>query len=149
MSEHVLAGIVGGLAGTVAMTIPMMLMMRDQPGAPAIMASRLNGRPPEENTMIGMVIHVVYGILVGLLFTVLLVAFTDPLATYGTLELTLWGLGWGAVLWLGSFFWMFVLGMVEQMREMGGGQRAMMISGTFVFHLIYGGVLGLVAALMP
>lgn len=144
MVDPTLAGIVGGFAGTVAMSVPMMLMMGDDPSPTQVLMSKVNRRPPEDNQMGGMVLHFLYGTIGGLLLAVLTEAFLDPMATYTTTEFAVIGLAWGFLLWIGSFFWMGILGLASEMMEQPIGQRVQQMGGMFGMHLIYGAVTGLV-----
>lgn len=145
MVDPVVAGLAGGLAGTAVMTVPQMLMMGEDPSPTQVMMSKVNRRPPEENEVSGAVAHFFYGTVMGLVLVALVEAFLDPLSTYDTLEFTLWGLGWGAVLWVGSFFWMGVLGLASEMMEQPVGERIQQGVTMFGLHLVYGAVTGAVA----
>lgn len=144
MVDPTLAGIVGGFAGTAAMTIPMMLMMSDDPSPTQVFMSKINRRPPEDNQASGMAMHFLYGTAAGLALVVLVEAFLDPVASYSTTEFTVMGLAWGFLLWIGSFFWMGVLGLAKEMMEQPMSDRLQQVGGMFGMHLIYGAVTGVV-----
>lgn len=144
MVDPTLAGLVGGFAGTAAMSAPMMLMMGDDPSPTQVLMSKVNRKPPEENQMPGMALHFLYGTVGGLVLAILVEAFLDPVASYSTAEFTVIGLGWGFILWLGSFFWMGILGLAKEMMEQPMGERLQQMGGMFGMHLLYGAVVGLV-----
>lgn len=148
MVDPVLAGLAGGFAGTVVMSIPQMAVMGDDPSPTQVMMSKVNGRPPEENQASGMVAHLFYGTVMGLVLAVLTEAFLDPVASYEVLTFTLIGLGWGMLLWLGSFFWMGVLGLGREMMLQPMVERVKQGSMMFVLHLVYGGVTGATTVLL-
>jgi hypothetical protein len=111
--DATIAGLVGGFVGTVAMTIPMKAMM-EGPTPTQVAASKVTGKRPERNAGLGMAMHLFYGTLGGLLLAVLVEALLDPVSSYELLEFPpLYGLGWGALLWVGSFFCMGVLGLAQ------------------------------------
>lgn len=148
MVDPTLAGLIGGFAGTAAMSVPMMLMMGEDPSPTQVLMSKVNRKPPEENQLSGMIAHLFYGTVAGAALAVLVEAFLDPVASYSTTEFTLIGLGWGVLLWIGSFFWMGVLGLAEEMMEQPMGERLQQMGGMFTFHLIYGAVTGVVTILL-
>lgn len=149
MAFHVLAGIVGGFVATVVMSMLMMPMMKGQPMPTAIMASKfLNKKTPAQNKMLGMVLHFFYGIVAGLVFALI----ADALWGLGdetTGAIVGYALGWGVLLWLGSFMWMMILGMTKMMASMSGGQKMKMMGGQLMMHLVYGAVLGVIIGAWP
>lgn len=147
MSEHLIAGTVGGFVGTIAMSMLMMPAMGDKPGAPQMLLSRLNDKPPEDNKAMGMVLHFLYGTIAGIVFAYAAV----DLLGYSIAEPSegaVWGLVWGLVLFFVAFFWMAVSGMMSSMMDQPKSERMKGMVVFLVAHLIYGGVLGLVAAAM-
>lgn len=148
MVDATLAGIVGGVAGTAVMTVPMMLMMSDEPSPTQVLMSKVNRRPPEDNHVSGSALHFLYGTLGGLALAILVEAFLDPVASYTTTEFTLIGLGWGVLLWLGSFFWMGVLGLASEMMEQPVSERVQQMGGMVAMHLMYGAVTGAVTVVL-
>lgn len=140
--EHVFAGLVGGLVGTVGMSALMMPMMKGQPSATQIFASKfLNKKTPEENKMLGMVVHFTYGAVMGVVFALAVEAVWGA-ATLRTVALAGYGAGWGVVLFMGMFFWMMILGMNKGMASMSAGQKMGMMGGMLLAHLLYGALLG-------
>lgn len=142
------AGIIGGLAGTIAMTMLMMPMMKGQPSATQIFASRfLNKKTPEENKMLGMLLHFFYGAFMGVVFAIVVDALwgvadlsNGALAGYGALL--------GVALFMGMFVWMMILGMSKGMANMSAGAKMGMMGGMLAAHLVYGVVAGFVIGLM-
>lgn len=150
MSEHVVAGLVGGFVGTLVLSMGMMPMMKGQPSPTQLLASKfLNKKTPEQNKMLGMMLHFFYGTIAGLIFVLVLDALYDPaLGTLSTGEWVGWALAWGVLLWLGSFMWQMILGQMKQMMAMPAGAKMKMMGGFFVLHLVYGAVLGGIAGAM-
>lgn len=146
--EHLTAGVVAGLAGPLVMTAFMMPMMKGQPSATQIFASKfLNQKPPEENKMLGMLLHFTYGAVMGVVFAVAVEALWGA-AALGTGALAGYGAAWGVVLFMGMFVWMMILGMNKGMAQMSAGQKMGMMGGMLFVHLVYGAILGAVVAWM-
>lgn len=130
-----IGGLVGGLVATIVMTVFMMGLGDDSPPPTSLFWSKyVGGGDPDEYVMQGMVLHMIYGVVAGGIFAVIvpLLGFVS-VATVGSA--LLWGLVYGFVLFLGAaVFWMnVVLGMSPEMK----------MAGTFLFfHLVYGAVLG-------
>lgn len=131
----ILGGLVGGLVATIVMTAFMMMLGDDSPPPPsAFWAKYVGNGPPEDYMMQGMVLHLLYGIVMGGVFAALALA----LGFISVATLTsglLWGLAWGVVLFVvGAVFWLnIVLDMDAEMRQVGM---------FLFFHLVYGAVLG-------
>lgn len=129
-----LSGAVGGLVATIVMTVFMMILGDDSPPPTALFWSKYVGDgTPEDYMMQGMVLHLIYGIIAGAVYVLLVPIVGLSVATVGSS--VLWGLGWGVVLFVfGAAFWlMMVLGMEPEIK----------MAGMFLlFHLIYGTVLG-------
>jgi hypothetical protein len=129
----VLAGLVGGIAATIGMTLVMTVMGDGGPPPTARLVAKFRGGTPEDYAMPGMALHMAYGIVAGAVFAVgvpLVGLSLDSLVVAAGL-----GLVYGLVLMIvGMGFWMRgVLGM-EPDRDM------MMMFGTV--HAVYGVVLG-------
>lgn len=130
----VISGLVGGLIATIAMTVVMMAIGDDSPPPPAQVWSQYIGDgEPQEYMMQGMVLHLIYGIIAGGVFVVLVPAIGFSL---GTLTMAIvWGIVWAVVLFIvGAVFWMRIVLGVEPAMQM------VMMFG--LFHLVYGVVLG-------
>jgi hypothetical protein len=129
----IVAGLAGGLVATLVMTIVMMAMGDGGPPPTAAFVAKFAGGDPEDHAMLGMVLHLVYGILAGAVFAV-----GVPLVglDLGSLAVAVGlGLVYGVVLMIGGMaFWMrTVLGMDPD--------RGMLLTFGTV-HVIYGVVLG-------
>jgi len=130
----VLNGLVGGLVATIVMTVFMMALGDDSPPPTALFWSKYVGDgEPDEYMMQGMVLHMLYGIIAGLVFVIAVPLLGISIGSMTTA--VLYGLAYGFVLFLGAaVFWMNVV--LDLDPEMP------MVAMFLVFHLIYGGVLG-------
>ncbi|MEF8826420.1 MAG: hypothetical protein V5A27_08805 [Halapricum sp.] len=129
----VIAGLAGGLVATIVMTSLMMVMGDGGPPPTASFVAKFAGGVPEDYAMPGMVLHLIYGILAGVVFAVgvpLVGLSLGSIAVAAAL-----GLVYGIILMIGGMmFWMrMVIGM-EPDRDM------MMTFGTV--HIVYGVLLG-------
>jgi hypothetical protein len=132
-----LAGLVGGLIATVAMTAVMMPFMRGVPPGPSFLFARVTGRAPESLMMPGVGGHLAYGAVAGLVFGSITVR-----AFGWTLNLWGWGLLFGLILMaIAVMFLGPVSGMTKAMEQKMGGMMkvAPVMMGA---HLVYGVVLG-------
>ncbi|WP_435178758.1 hypothetical protein [Halorussus sp. AFM4] len=129
-----ISGLVGGLVATIIMTVFMMTLGGDSPPPTALFWSKYVGNgDPGEYMMQGMVLHMLYGIIAGGVFTIGVGIFGLSVARLGSG--LLWGLAYGVLLFIGAaVFWMnIVLDLDAEMK----------IVGMFLFfHLVYGVVLG-------
>lgn len=129
-----LGGLVGGLVATIVMTVFMMALGDDSPPPTALFWSKYVGDEGAESYMMqGMVLHMLYGVIAGVVLALVL-----PVAGFGDVALVTAlgvGIGYGVVLFAGAaVFWMrVVLGVDPE-----PGQIGMFL----LFHLIYGIVLG-------
>jgi len=130
----VLNGLVGGLIATIVMTVFMMTLGDDSPPPTALFWSKYVGDgEPDEYMMQGMVLHMLYGIIAGLVFVVVVPLIGISIGSMTTA--VLFGLAYGFVLFLGAaIFWMNVVLDID--AEMP------MVAMFLLFHLIYGAVLG-------
>jgi hypothetical protein len=130
----VLNGLAGGLVATIVMTAFMMALGDDSPPPTALFWSKYvgDGDPGEYMTQ-GMVLHMLYGIIAGVVFVVAVPAAGLSIGSMTTA--VLFGLAYGFVLFVGAaVFWMnIVLDLDPEMP---------MVALFLVFHLIYGVVLG-------
>jgi hypothetical protein len=129
----ILGGLAGGLIATIVMTVFMMALGDDSPPPTAALWSKYVGDgPPEEYIPQGMALHILYGIGAGAAFAVAFPFLGVSLTLTTALAL---GVLYGVVLTVvGMVLWMrIVLAMEPEPKTMGL---------FFLFHLIYGGVLG-------
>jgi hypothetical protein len=129
----ILGGLAGGLIATIVMTVFMMALGDDSPPPTAALWSKYVGDgPPEEYMPQGMALHMLYGIGAGAAFAVAFPFLGVSLTLTTALAL---GVLYGVVLTVvGMVLWMrIVLAMEPEPKTMGL---------FFLFHLIYGGVLG-------
>jgi len=130
-----IGGLVGGLVATIVMTVFMMTLGDDSPPPTALFWSKYVGDgEPEEYMMPGMVLHMLYGVIAGGVFALVVPALGFvSVATLGSA--LLWGLVYGFVLFLGAaVFWMNVV--------LGLDPEPKMVGMFLFFHLVYGAVLG-------
>jgi len=129
----VIAGLAGGVVATIVMTIAMMVMGDGGPPPTAGLVAKFAGGEPGDYAMPGMALHLMYGVLAGVVF-----AIGVPLLglDLGSLAVAV-GLGvvYGLVLMIGGMmFWMrMVIGMEPD-------RSTMTMFGTV--HIVYGVVLG-------
>jgi hypothetical protein len=131
--SSLVAGLAGGLIATIVMTITMQLLGDGGPPPTARLVATLSGGDPEDHVMPGMVLHVLYGLLAGVVF-----ALGAPVVGFGFDSLGIavgLGLAWGLVLAVGGMvFWMRLVIGLEPDRGM------LVVFGTA--HAVYGVVLG-------
>jgi hypothetical protein len=129
-----LAGLAGGLVATIVMTMLMMVMGDGGPPPTARLVAKFAGGEPEDYAMPGMVVHMLYGIIAGVVFALGVPAL--GIIDLGSIGLAVAaGLVYGLVLMIGGMvFWMrMIIGM-----EPDGNMMRMF--GTV--HVVYGLVLG-------
>lgn len=129
----VIAGLAAGLVATIVMTILMMVMGDGGPPPTAGLVAKFAGGEPEDYAMPGMVLHVIYGIVAGVVFAV-----GVPLVglNFGSLAVAVGlGLVYGIILMIGGMvFWMRTVIGMEPDRDM------MTMFGAV--HVVYGVILG-------
>ncbi|ELZ21088.1 hypothetical protein C475_19058 [Halosimplex carlsbadense 2-9-1] len=130
----ILNGLAGGLVATIVMTVFMMTLGDDSPPPTALFWSKYVGDgEPDEYMMQGMALHMLYGIIAGLVFVVAV-----PVIGLGIGSMTmavLFGLAYGFVLFVGAaVFWMNVVLDLDP--------EVPMVAMFLLFHLIYGAVFG-------
>lgn len=129
-----LNGLVGGFVATIVMTVFMMALGDDSPPPTALFWSKYVGDgDPDEYMMQGMALHLLYGIIAGVVFVVAVPLLGLSIGSMTTA--VLYGLAYGVVLFIGAaVFWMnIVLDLDPEMP---------MVAMFLLFHLIYGAVLG-------
>lgn len=129
----IIAGLAGGVVATFVMTIAMMVMGDGGPPPTAAFVAKFARGEPEDYAMPGMVLHLLYGIIAGVVFAV-----GVPLVGLSLDSISVsigFGLVFGIVLMIGGMmFWMRMIIGMEPDRS------RMMMFGTV--HVIYGVVLG-------
>ena len=132
-TDYYIAGLAGGVVATIVMTVVMMVMGDGGLPPTAALVAKLGGGQPGDYTMPGMALHLVYGVIAGIVFAV-----GVPLVglSLGSLGVAIGiGLVYGIVLMIGGMmFWMRTIMGMEPDRD------TMMMFGTV--HVIYGVVLG-------
>lgn len=134
-----LAGLLGGLVATAAMTVVMMPTMKGASG-PSVLFAKLTGGDPNSSglKMAGMMGHFAYGASAGLVFGAL------TTGAFGWTEgLWGWGILFGLILMgIMLMFWVPILGMMKQMIAGSMGQKMMTMMAGLAAHAVYGVVLG-------
>jgi hypothetical protein len=130
----ILDGLAGGLVATIVMTVFMMALGDDSPPPTALFWSKYVGDgDPDDYMMQGMVLHMIYGVVAGLVFVVAVPVIGISVGSMTTA--VLFGLAYGFVLFVGAaVFWMNVV--LDLDPEMP------MVAMFLLFHLIYGAVFG-------
>jgi hypothetical protein len=130
----VTAGLVGGLVATILMTAVMMVMGDGGPPPTARMVATFAGGEPDDYAMPGMALHMLYGIVAGVVFAL-------GVPALGIIDMSSIGLAvaagfvYGIVLMVGGMvFWMRMVMGMEPDKDI------MRMFGTV--HVIYGLVLG-------
>lgn len=130
----VTAGLAGGLVATIVMTAVMMVMGDGGPPPTARLVAKFAGGEPEDYAMPGMALHMLYGIVAGVVFALGVPAL--GVIDMGSIGLAVAaGFVYGIVLMIGGMvFWMrMVIGMepdTDMMKTFG------------TVHVVYGLVLG-------
>ncbi len=125
------------------------MLTATQPLPSQMFASRfINDRPPEENRTIGWVIHLVYGTLMGVVWILFLTVVLPSFDVIPLLWITGYAVAWGIVLWLLSFFWMAVVGTLDQLEDVPADDKMTEIGIILLMHVVYGAVLGLVTGVL-
>lgn len=96
MVDANVAGLVGGFVGTVAMTPLMMRVLGEGPSPTQVLASKVLGGRPEDRQGLGMLLHLTYGTVAGLVLVLVAEAFLDPVATDTAGSFAAVGLAWGS-----------------------------------------------------
>ena len=130
----VTAGLVGGLVATILMTAVMMVMGDGGPPPTAALVAKFAGGDPADYAMPGMALHMLYGIVAGVVFAL-------GVPALGIIDMSSIGLAvaagfvYGIVLMVGGMvFWMRMVMGMEPDKDI------MRMFGTV--HVIYGLVLG-------
>lgn len=133
--SHLLRGLQGGLVGTVVMTTFRLPLMRSLPPSANFWAEFVGDGEPEDYPVIGLLLHLVYGVSAGVVFAGLF-AFLD---SERAIEPEQRGLMWGGVYGMGlSAFGSRV--MLEALLDirLDADELTLFHAG----HLVYGITLG-------
>lgn len=136
MNPNIVKAILGGIAGTLMMSLMMRFAAPMMVGQPMDIAAML-GNMMGGNYAVGMAAHIMLGVLVlPLVYAILLFRFLPgaPLVK---------GLLFGSILWLiAETLVMPMAGAGFFMSEIGGVKAVM---AALMGHLVYGGLLGVIA----
>lgn len=135
MALDVVWGLVAGFVAALVMAVPMLPMMRMGPGFIAMFAARvMSGDPTDRRSMMGgMVFHLIYGTVMGGIFaagSTYIITFVNPLVNGILFSLLL-----------------FII-MMAVVMPIARAPRPpmMMVAVILIVHLIYGSILGSLAA---
>jgi uncharacterized membrane protein YagU involved in acid resistance len=135
MNPNIVKAILGGIAGTLMMSLMMRFVAPMMVGQPMNIAAML-GNMMGNNYAMGMAVHIMLGVLVfPLIYAILIFRFLPgaPL---------LKGLTWGLILWLiAETLIMPMAGAGFFMSEIGGMKA---VIAALMGHLVYGGLLGVI-----
>lgn len=135
MNTNIIKAILGGIAGTLMMSLMMRFAAPMMVGQPMDIAAML-GNMMDNNYVMGMAVHIMFGVLLfPLVYAVLLFRFLPgaPLVK---------GLLFGSILWLiAETMVMPMAGAGFFMSEIGGMKAVM---AALMGHLVYGGLLGVI-----
>jgi hypothetical protein len=127
----------GGLAGTVVMTVMMYFVAPMMLGRPMDIAAML-GSVLGGSWALGMAAHLLNGVVVfPLVFAFLAAGFLPGTAT-------LKGIGWGLVLWLAAQLVVMPMMGAGLFSANAGGMMA--VAASLMGHVVYGGLLGWIGA---
>jgi len=136
MKPEITKAVIGGVAGTVVMTLMMMFVAPMMTGQPMDIAAMI-GDMMGGSYMIGMIIHIMMGVILFPLVYVYVVYSLVPGSP------VVKGLIWGVVLWLmAAAVVMPMAGAGFFMSNIGG---MMAVVAALMGHLVYGGLLGYLA----
>jgi hypothetical protein len=141
-----LAGVIGGLLGTVALTVLVMPTMRDESPLPSLLLARALGGDADGQAlrMAGMAGHFAYGAIAGLVFGVVIGGLVGA-------AIVLWVLGllFGAALLLTAIVgWGPLLDLRARLEALSASDRHARVVGLAAGHLAYGLVLGIVVSIL-
>ena len=136
MNTNIIKAILGGIAGTLMMSLMMRFAAPMMVGQPMDIAAML-GNMMGNNYAMGMAVHIMLGVLVFPLIYAIVVFRLLPGAPL------IKGLTWGLILWLiAETMVMPMAGAGFFMSEIDGMKAVM---AALIGHLVYGGLLGVIA----
>jgi len=131
--------ILGGIVGTIAMTLMMMFLAPMMTGAPMDIAAMLGGMLG--GWTVGMIAHVILGVIIFPLIYVLVIYHFVPGPPIVR------GLVYGTLLWLAAVVVVMPIAGAGVLMSNVGGMVA--VIAALVGHLVYGGLLGVIAGYGP
>jgi len=131
--------ILGGIVGTIAMTLMMMYLAPMMTGAPMDIAAML-GNMLGGSTM-GMIAHLIMGIIVFPMIYVLMIYHLVPGPPLVR------GLVYGVLLWAAAVVVVMPIAGAGVLMSNVGGMMA--VIAALIGHLVYGGLLGVIAGYGP
>ncbi|MCP5038221.1 MAG: hypothetical protein GY945_11555 [Rhodobacteraceae bacterium] len=137
METNLKNAILGGVAGTIVMTLMMMVVAPMMTGMPMDIAAMLAGMLGG-SYMLGMLAHIMMGVIVFPLVYVFAVQIIPGGSGLKT------GLIWGVTLWIAAVVFVMPMAGAGFLMANVGGMVAVMAS--LMGHLVYGGLLGALAA---
>jgi hypothetical protein len=136
MKPDIKKAILGGIAGTVMMTLMMHFVAPMMVGQPMDIAALIGGMMGD-NYMVGMVMHIMMGVILFPMIYVFVVFRFVP----GPAPVR--GIVWGVVLWLmAAAVVMPMAGAGFFMSEIGGMKA---VIAALMGHVVYGALLGVIA----
>jgi len=136
MKPEIQMAALGGLAGTVVMTMMMMFIAPMITGMPMDIAALIGGMLGD-NYMFGMVVHIMMGVVIFPLIYVFVLYERLPGAPW------LKGVIWGIVLWAGAATVIMPMAGAGFLMSNIGGMMALVAA--LMGHIVYGGLLGAIA----
>jgi len=136
MKPEIQMAVLGGVAGTLVMTMMMMFIAPMITGMPMDIAA-LIGSMIGDNYMFGMVVHIMMGVVIFPLIYVFVLYERLPGAPW------LKGVIWGIVLWVGAATVIMPMAGAGFLMSNIGGMMALVAA--LMGHIVYGGLLGVIA----
>ena len=136
MKPEITTAALGGVAGTIAMTLMMMFVAPMMTGMPMDIAAMLGGMLG--GYTMGMIAHIMMGVVVFPLIYVFIYNYVPGSPTVR-------GLIWGVVLWVAAVVIVMPMAGAGFMMSNIGGMMAVMAA--LMGHLVYGGLLGAIAGI--
>lgn len=136
MNPNIIKAILGGIVGTLMMSLMMRFAAPMMVGQPMDIAAML-GNMMGNNYAMGMAVHIMLGVLVFPLIYALLVYRLLPGAPL------IKGLTWGLILWLIAETLVMPMASAGFFMSEIGGMKAVLAA--LMGHLVYGGLLGVIA----
>jgi len=134
MKPEITKAALGGIAGTIVMTMMMMFVAPMMTGMPMDIAAMLGGMLG--GYTVGMIAHIMMGVVI---FPLIYVFIYTNLPGSPIVR----GLIWGAILWLAAVILVMPMAGAGFLLSNIGGMMAVMAA--LLGHLVYGGLLGAIA----